>query len=61
MVADNDQTVFPWIFLTKWVGTWNFSPNTNSWRTAIPFLRRYVISAAKKVGADLIEKAALKI
>ena len=30
-------------------------------RTAIPFLRRYVVPAAKRVGADLIELAALEI
>ena len=30
-------------------------------RTAIPFLRRYVVPAAKRVGADLIELAAPEI
>ena len=30
-------------------------------RTAIPFLRRYVVPAAKRVGADLIEMAAPEI
>ena len=30
-------------------------------RTAIPFLRQYVVPAAKKVGADLIELAAPEI
>ena len=27
------------------------------WRTAIPFLRKYIVSAAKRVGADLLEFA----
>ena len=27
------------------------------WRTAIPFLRKYVVPAAKRVGADLLEFA----
>ena len=30
-------------------------------RTAIPFLRKYIIPAAKRVGADLLEFAALEI
>ena len=30
-------------------------------RTAFPFLRRYVVPAAKRVGADLIELAAPEI
>ena len=30
-------------------------------RTAIPFLRRYVVPAAKRVGADLLDIAAPKI
>ena len=30
-------------------------------RTSIPFLRRYVVSAAKNVGADLIEMASPEI
>ena len=25
------------------------------WRTAIPFLRKYIVPAAKRVGADLLE------
>ena len=28
------------------------------WRTAIPFLRKYIVPAAKRVGADLLEFAA---
>ena len=31
------------------------------WRTAIPFLRRYVVPAAKRVGADLLDIAAPEI
>ena len=30
-------------------------------RTAIPFLRRYVVSAAKRIGADMLEFAAPEI
>ena len=30
-------------------------------RTAIPFLRRYIVPAAKRVGADLLEFAAPEI
>ena len=30
-------------------------------RTAIPFLRKYIVPAAKRVGADLLEFAALEI
>ena len=28
---------------------------TSYWETAIPFLRKYIIPAAKRVGADLLE------
>ena len=31
------------------------------WRSGIPFLRRYFVPAAKRVGADLIDLAAPKI
>ena len=27
------------------------------WKTAIPFLRKYIVAAAKRVGADLLEFA----
>ena len=30
-------------------------------RTAIPFLRKYIVSAAKRVGADLLEFAVPEI
>ena len=31
------------------------------WRTAIPFLRKYVVPAAKRIGADMLEFAAQEI
>ena len=31
------------------------------WRTAIPFLRKYIVPAAKRVGADLLEFAVPEI
>ena len=30
-------------------------------RTAIPFLRKYIVPAAKRVGADLLDHAVLEI
>ena len=31
------------------------------WRTAIPFLRKYIVPAAKRVGADLLDFAVPEI
>ena len=42
-------------------GKWNWGFRSNYWRTAIPFLRKYVVPAAKRLGADMLEFAAPEI
>ena len=59
MVADSDLPYFRGYSRQRGRGFGALAQTIG--RTAIPFLRRYVVSAAKRVGADLIELAAQEI
>ena len=59
MVADSDLTYFRGYSRQRGVGFGALAQTIG--RTAIPFLRRDVIPAAKRIGADLIELAAPEI
>ena len=59
MVADSDLPYFRGYARQRGRGFGAFAQTIG--RTAIPFLRRYVVPAAKRVGADLIEMAAPEI
>ena len=58
-VADSDLPYFRCYSRQRGRGFGAFAQTIG--RTAIPFLRRYVVPAAKRVGADLIELAAPEI
>ena len=59
MVADSDLPYFRGYSRQRGRGFGALAQTIG--RTAIPFLRRYVVPAAKRVGADLIELAAPEI
>ena len=59
MVADSDLPYFRGYSRQRGRGFGSLAQTIG--RTAIPFLRRYVVPAAKRVGADLIELAAPEI
>ena len=59
MVADSDLTYFQGYARQRGRGLESLAQTIE--RTTIPFLRRYVVPAAKRVGADLIEMAAPEI
>ena len=59
MVADSDLPCFRGYSRQRGRGFGALAQTIG--RTAIPFLRRYVVPAAKRVGADLIELAAPEI
>ena len=59
MVADSDLPYFRGYARQRGRGFGALAQTIG--RTAIPFLRRYVVPAAKRVGADLIEMAAPEI
>ena len=59
MVADSDLPYFRGYSRQRGRGFGALAQTIG--RTAIPFLRRYVVRAAKRVGADLIELAAPEI
>ena len=59
MVADSDLPYFRGYARQRGRGFGALAQTIG--RTAIPFLRRYVVAAAKIVGADLIEMAAPEI
>ena len=59
MVADSDLSYFRGYARQRGRGFGALAQTIG--RTAIPFLRRYVVPAAKRVGADLIETAAPEI
>ena len=59
MVADSDLPYFRG-YARQWGRGFGALAQTIG-RTSIPFLRRYVVPAAKRVGADLIEMAAPEI
>ena len=61
MVAQNSAT-FP-IFCghARQRGRCFCSPAQTYWRTAIPFIKKYIVPAAKRIGADLFEIATPEI
>ena len=59
MVADSDLPYFRGYSRQRGTGFGALAQTIG--RTAIPFLRRYVVPAAKRVGADLLDIAALEI
>ena len=56
MVADSDLSYFRVYSRQRGRGFGALAQTIG--RTAIPFLRRYVVPAAKRVGADLLDIAA---
>ena len=59
MVADSDLPYFRGYSRQRGRGFGELAQTIG--RTAIPFLRRYVVPAAKRVGADLLDMAAPEI
>ena len=59
MVADSDLSYFRGYSRQRGRGFGALAQTIG--RTAIPFLRRYVVPAAKRVGADLLDIAAPEI
>ena len=59
MVADSDLPYFRGCSRQRGRGFGSLAQTIE--RTAIPFLRRYVVPAAKRVNADLLEIAAPEI
>ena len=59
MVADSDLPFFRGYSRQRGRGFGALAQTI--WRTANPFLRRYVVPAAERVGADLLDIAAREI